>query len=224
MITIGDSVSRVRNVLKAVKEDPFLTDRLLYSLIIKFAKTLIKREDQQGSLFKHTGLFQDIPCLELIEVDKVEACCTGIKTPCKILRTKDKLPKLLELSNGPIIRSITSLDYSEELTETFPTLYTNMTKTSGFKYNKTKYYWYLDGYIYIPNATWEGIRITAIWDESLNDYKCDVDSTDCQLEQDRELSIPDHLFSEIEQMAIQQLLTAGQVPSDGPDDSQNILR
>jgi len=224
MVTIAESVSRVRNVLKAVKEDPFLTDRFLYSLIMKFAKTLIKREDQIGTIFKYTSLFKDIPCLELIEVDKVEACCTGIKTPCKILRTKDPLPELLELSSGPIIRSVTSLDYSEELTETFPTLYTNMTKTSGFKYNKTKYYWYLDRHIYMPNLEWEAIRITAVWDESLDDFSCDVDSTDCKLEQDRELSIPDYLFSEIEQMVIQQVLTAGQVPSDGPDDSQNVLR
>lgn len=224
MVTIAESVSRVRNVLKAVKEDPFLTDRFLYSLIMKFAKTLIKREDQVGTIFKYTSLFKDIPCLELIEVDKVEACCTGIKTPCKILRTKDPLPELLELSSGPIIRSVTSLDYSEELTETFPTLYTNMTKTSGFKYNKTKYYWYLDRHIYMPNLEWEAIRITAVWDESLDDFSCDVDSTDCKLEQDRELSIPDYLFSEIEQMVIQQVLTAGQVPSDGPDDSQNVLR
>ena len=131
---------------------------------------------------------------------------------------------MLELSSGPIIRSVTSLDYSEELTETFPTLYTNMTKTSGFKYNKTKYYWYLDRHIYMPNLEWEAIRITAVWDESLDDLSCDVDSTDCKLEQDRELSIPDYLFSEIEQMVIQQVLTAGQVPSDGPDDSQNVLR
>ena len=27
MTTIGEAVSRVRNTLKAVKEDPFLTDR-----------------------------------------------------------------------------------------------------------------------------------------------------------------------------------------------------
>jgi len=36
MAAIGESISRVRNVLKAVKEDPFLTDRFIYSLIMKF--------------------------------------------------------------------------------------------------------------------------------------------------------------------------------------------
>ena len=44
MTTIGEAISRVRNVLKEVKEDPFLTDRTIYFAIQKYAKTLIKRE------------------------------------------------------------------------------------------------------------------------------------------------------------------------------------
>ena len=36
MITIGDVVSRVRNQVKAEIQDAFVTDRYLYSLVIKF--------------------------------------------------------------------------------------------------------------------------------------------------------------------------------------------
>ena len=35
MTSIGEAISRVRNTLKAVKEDPFLTDRVIYSSLIK---------------------------------------------------------------------------------------------------------------------------------------------------------------------------------------------
>lgn len=42
MTTIGEAISRLRNTLKAVKEDPFLTDRNLYFSIIKYGKTLLK--------------------------------------------------------------------------------------------------------------------------------------------------------------------------------------
>ena len=59
MTTVGEAISRVRNVLKAVKEDPFLTDRLIYSLIMKVAKTLIKRDDRIESLFKYKSLFKE---------------------------------------------------------------------------------------------------------------------------------------------------------------------
>ena len=70
MSTIGESISRVRNVLKTVKEDPFMTDRFIYSLIMKYAKTFIKRESMSGEIYKYRNLFKEIPCLDLIEVDK----------------------------------------------------------------------------------------------------------------------------------------------------------
>ena len=227
MVTIGESISRVRNILKAVKEDPFLTDRFIYSLIIKFSKTLIKRESLVNSIYKYTNLFKEIPCIDLIEVDIVEACCTGIRTGCTIKRTKDKLPNLMEIDSGPVIRTVSSLDYSRTLTETYPSLYTNMTKTSGFKYNNKKYFWYLNGYLYIPNVEWEGVRISAIFDDDVDAYNCSTDLNDnpsCKAKQDEDLAIPEHLFSEIEQMVVQQILTAGQIPSDGADDSQNVMR
>jgi len=44
MTTVGEAISRVRNVLKAVKEDPFMTDRFIYSIILKHSKALLKRE------------------------------------------------------------------------------------------------------------------------------------------------------------------------------------
>ena len=130
----------------------------------------------------------------------------------------------MDVDSGPIIRSVTTLDYSEIVTETYPAMYSLMTKSSTFKYNKAKYYWFLNDYIYIPNVDWEGIRITAMFDEDVSAENCALDSTDCIIEQDRSLNVPEHLFSEIEQMVLQQVLTAGQIPPDGPDDSQNILR
>ena len=37
-------------------------------------------------------------------------------------------------------------------------------------------------------------------------------------------NIPDDLFAEIEQMAENEMLTSGKLPSDNMDDKQNILR
>lgn len=222
--TIGEATSRVRNILKAVKEDPFMTDRLLYSLIQKYAKLLIRRQEVAGKLMQFHNLFEVIPCIDLIEVDRIEACCLGIKTGCTFRRTKDKLPAFLENDKGPVIRDVTTIDGSQSLEPTYPMIYTNMTKTSGFKYNKKKYYWYQDGYLYIPDVEWENIRIEAIFDEDITPFLCSNESTDCVLQQDREMGVPDYLFAEIEQMVLKELLTTGQIPSDGADDSQNVLR
>ena len=224
MTTIGEATSRVRNILKAVKEDPFMTDRLLYSLIQKYAKLLIRRQEVAGKLMQFHNLFEVIPCIDLIEVDRIEACCLGIKTGCTFRRTKDKLPAFLENDKGPVIRDVTTIDGSQSLEPTYPMIYTNMTKTSGFKYNKKKYYWYQDGYLYIPDVEWENIRIEAIFDEDITPFLCSNESTDCVLQQDREMGVPDYLFAEIEQMVLKELLTTGQIPSDGADDGQNVLR
>jgi len=224
MATIGDVTSRVRNVLKAVKEDPFMTDRFLYSLIMKYAKMLIYRQSEKGKIKQFTSLFSVIPCMDLIEVDKIEACCLGIKTGCTFMRTKDKLPEMIDGGKGPIIRVVSSIDGSQRLEETYPSTYVTVTKTSNFKYLKTNYFWYIDGYIYVPVVSWEGIRIEAMFDEDLSAFDCSKDADDCTTEQERELSVPENLFAEIEQMVLKEILTTGQIPSDGADDSQSQLR
>lgn len=222
--TVGEATSRVRNIFKAVKEDPFLTDRFLYSLIMKYAKVLIRRQQNEGKIYNNTGLFKDLPCVELIDVDRVEACCIGVRTGCTFKRTKEKLPKFLEGTSGPIIRNVTTVDQSQTLNPTYPSTYSNLTKSTYFKYNKSKYYWYLDGYIFVPDVEWESIRIEAMFDEDIEALICSNDPGECTVEQERELSIPDYLFAEIEQMIEKEMFPSMQVPSDGADDSQNVLR
>ena len=56
--TIGYTVSRVRNVLKAVKEDAFLTDRFIYSVILKYAKLFIKRQDNLNMILRFNSFFR----------------------------------------------------------------------------------------------------------------------------------------------------------------------
>ena len=222
--TVGESISRVRNLVKAVKEDAFLTDRFLYSLIIKYAKLLIKRQDNENKIMRFQSLFETIPCLELIEVDKVEACCTGIKTGCTIRRTKDRLPSVLEGAYGPLFRSITSLDRSVEVYKTYPSTYTSIANSTNNKYNKTKYYWYLDGYLYFPNIEWEGVLVEGLWTDNVDRFKCGEDVNPCQLKQDHSVHIPEYLFAEIEGMVLKDLTIMIQTPIETQDDKQNQIR
>jgi len=223
MTTIGETVSRVRNVIKSVKEDPFITDRFIFSVINKYAKLFIKRQDDLSKIIKYESLFQVLPCVELIEIDRVEACCSGIKSKCKIMRTKEKLPSILEGSYGPLFRSISSIDGSEELVRTYPSIYTSMTNTTSFKYNKSKYYWYINNHLYFPNLEWEAVKIEAIWEGDVSLLNCET-ADDCKLIQDKAFSIPEYLFAEIEQMVLKEILGGAVVASDGSDDKQNILR
>ena len=219
MTTIGEAISRVRNVLKAVKEDPFLTDRTIYFAIQKYAKTLIKREDNQFRLMKMSQIFQVLPYIELIDVDKVEAGCVGVYSECYFKRSKDKLPNILDGMFGPIIRTTSSIDGSIEMFRTEPGTWVSITKSTTFKYNTRRYFWYLNGYLYCPNIDWEAVRMEAIFEN-----KVEICEEDCMTRQNESYNIPEYLFSEVEQMVIKELTMSMSIPTDGPDDSQNTLR
>lgn len=222
--TVRESISRVRNLVKSVKEDAFLTDRFLYSLISKYSKLLIKRQDNENKIMRFQSLFETIPCIELIEVDKVEACCTGIKTGCTIRRTKERLPSVLEGVYGPLFRSITSLDRSEEVYRTYPSIFTSIANSTNYKYNTTKYYWYLDGYLYFPNIEWEGVLVEGLWEENVDRFKCGDDVNVCAPKQDHFIHIPEYLFAEVEAMVFKDLVGMLQAPIETQDDKQNPIR
>jgi len=220
MTTIGDAISRVRNTLKAVKEDPFLTDRVIYSSLLKYGQTLLKREDNQFKLMKISSIFKVLPYIELIDVDKVDAGCIGVYSGCYFKRSKDKLPTILDGAMGPVIRTTSSIDGTIEMFRTDPGTWVSMTKTTTWKYNTRKYFWYLNGYIYCPNIDWEAIRMEALFEGKIE--TCDTDP--CLIRQNDPLLFPEYLFSEIEQFVIKELTITIQIPTDGSDDSQNVLR
>ena len=220
MTTIGETISRVRNTLKAVKEDAFLTDRIIYSSLLKYAQTLIKREDNQFRLMKISSLFRVLPYIELIDVDKVEAGCVGVYSGCYFKRSKEKIPGILNGMAGPIIRTTSSIDGTIEMFRTDPGTWVSMTKTTTWKYNRNFYFWYLDGYIYCPNVDWEAIRMEAIFEGTLET----CNTKECETRQNEPFSLPEYLFSEVEQFVIKELTMTISIPTDGPDDSQNTLR
>jgi len=223
MTTIGEAISRVRNTLKAVKEDPFFTDRIIYYSIIKYGKTLLKREDNQYRLMRIGSIFSVLPMMELIDVDKVEAGCMGVQSGCYFKRTKERLPDIFDGLFGPIIRTVSSIDSSIEVYRTDPGTWTSRSKSTSFKYNKRPYFWYLDGYIYLPNVDWDAIRVEAVFDDDISPFQCDEDKK-CMVRQDQPLPFPEYLFSEIEQMVLQEFTTTMKVPQDNLDDGQNALR
>jgi hypothetical protein len=224
MTTIGESISRVRNLVKAAKQDAFMTDRFIYSLIVKYAKLLIKRQDNLNIRLKFASLFRTLPCVQLVETNKIEACCGSLPDSCKIMRTKEKIPLPFEGSYGPFIRTVASIDGSTEVYRTQPSAFVSMTKTSAFKYNKQKYYWYMNGYLYLPNIEWEAVMLEGIFQDDISIFTCN-DTDVCGIRQNQVLPIPDDLFAEVEKQVMQDLAMELQVPVDtNISDKQNILR
>lgn len=221
MKTVGEAVSRIRSIIKAVDMDDFITDRVIYTLMMKYASAYIKRQSAQGTGTKFSSLFTRLGCVNLIDVDKVEACCEP-KSGCTIKRTKDKLPNIMEGPQGPLLRSVSSIDGYSEAIRTTPSLYNSMTKTTVFKYNKNIYYWLMDNYIYIPNVEWDNLSLEGIFDGGIAGFSCD---DPCLQRQDQLLGIPPELFAEIEQQVVADFYKSAQIPQDQfISDKQSVLR
>tara|TARA_R110002020_G_scaffold4711_8_gene20501 strand:+ start:1228 stop:1902 length:675 start_codon:yes stop_codon:yes gene_type:complete len=224
MITIGDVVSRVRNQMKAESEDAFVTDRYLYSLIKKYATLFMRRQDASNKLMKFNSVWQTLDFVDLIDVDKIESDCCGIKSDCTIKRTRLKLPTFMEGHWGPLIRTVSSIDGSINVQITSPGTYTAMANTTSFKYNKTKYFWWLNDYLYLPNVEWEAIKVEGIFEGDISKFNCDP-SDNCHPPRHRQrFFVPEFLFAEIEQQVLQETFNTMKAPPEDADNKQNINR
>ena len=223
MTTIGDIISRVRNQIKGEFQDAFMTDRFIYSMVIKYAQLLMRRQDHANKLMKFNSVWQSLPFLELIDVDKVEAECSGIQSGITIKRTKDKLPTFFEGYWGPLIRTVSSIDGSIECQPTQPGTFTSMSKTTSFRYNKNKYFWFLNDYIYLPNVYWDAIKLEGVFEEDISSFTCN-DDDDCVPRYKQQINIPEFLYAEIEQQVLTVMLQRMQIPPEDSDNKKNPNR
>jgi len=229
--TIGDVTSRLRGQLKAVRQDSFLTDRMLYTLFMKHAALAIKRLDERKKLTAFASIFETLDFVKLKELDTVEASECGVapKSYRMISRTCLPIPVFTEGIYGPMIRSITSVDGSEILKLTTPDEYNYIARSSSFKFNSLRYAWYLNDYLYFPNLAdrdgtpWPAVRIEAMVQEDISQFKCNYDQK-CKPRQCHSLNVPDFILSEIEANVIKDLTFMLQAPEDDKHDNVNQLR
>lgn len=230
MNTIGSVLSRLRNKIKAVNKDSFLTDRYLYSLVMKYAPALMKREDSKNKLMGFLGIFQTLQYVELTEVDKISAKCTHITSNCTIKRTKDKIPYLMTGYMGPLIKSIraisgpaTNVNDEGDLQLIDSKRFGQIIRSKNYKYNKTKYCWFADGYLWFPDLEWDAVQIEGIFDDDVEKFNC-PDCKQCTKKQDQVFSVPEYLYPEIEKFVFDDLGISLKIPQDPIDDKVNINR
>lgn len=218
---VREWISQIRNLSKTLKQDNvYVTDRLIFSLIKKHAAPLIYQEDGKMKLMKMDFLFTPLPFVELIEVDRVEAECVGISSDCTIKRTRNKLPEMLTGYWGAAIRDVSSIDGQIEIYPTSPRQYVRKRNSTDAKYDKNKYFWYLNGYLYFPDLEWDAVRLEAIFSEEVSDYLCNSDP--CADAQDMELGIPEYLISTIQNLVLADISGTMQIPQDKNHDKSSL--
>lgn len=224
---ISEAISRVRNIVKSVKEDAFLTDRFIYSLIKKYGYAVLQKEINIGGL-RYSNLYTKLPYIELVDISTVEIPeCFNVVIPtgCSIKRSKSRLPKTFSSSNGLMIRTVASLDYSKKYYFSHPEAFNHIMNISiNKKWNKNGYFYIdSDDYLYIFNDDVKAVLVEGLFVDYTNFLSCD-NKFQCQSATDFIAPFPDHLFAEIESYVLKELLMLIQIPSDNSDDSKSITR
>lgn len=210
---IGQAISMVKNDFRLVHADSRVTYKYIYGLIQKHASWIIRQDSDKNKLIKLDSIWQTIKCIDLIDVPTTDGCCK-FTSKCKILRTKEKLPKMYEDSWGSLIRSINSVDISQELQPIKYSEWTRKIDNPDMKYNKTLYYFYKDGYLYFPNLSWKTVNITGYFKEDVSFLNnCQVTSIEefkknkCASILDQEWKIPPHMESRVMDFVIKEVLS-----------------
>ena len=215
---IGDVTSRIRNAMKAVRQDSFLTDKFIYSLFLKYAALRIKQLDDRGRLMAFTSIFETLDYVKLVESDWVEAGCTGIKSYRTFRKTELPMPMFTEGKWGPMVRSVTSLDGRTPFQLTSLDNYVILSNQKSFKYNKTRYCWWLSDHLYFPDTDAPAIRIEGMFQGDISAFKCHS-SEKCKPRQEHSLNVPDYILADIEGMVLKELMGEMSIPSDSVHDA-----
>lgn len=230
MKTIDSILSRLRGKLKAVKKDAFVTDRTLFSIVMKYAPALLKREDSKNLLITVPDIYEILHYVQLIDVDKIDSKCFRLPGHCTIKRTKYKLPELWMGYYFPLFKSVTSISGPAtnatdegELQIIHASEYASIVKQTNFKYNKTKYYWFSDGYLWFPNLEWDAVKVEGLFNEDTSSFNCETCKV-CKPRQEQFFPLPEYLYPELEKFVFDDLFVPIKVPSDPVDDKQNINR
>lgn len=208
-------VSDVRSMHRILSTDALITDRVILSEIKVNGLLLVKRETNLRKLWATDTIFTTIPCLELTCVP-ISECCDYVD-PCKVARTKEKIPRIAEGNYQYLIQGVYSINAmggrGKKLKEITINRYTNLLKLPYTK--KEEYYWIVNDYLYISNPSVKSVRITALFEDDVpNDIlypECDCGnpaSLDdiCKNPLDKDVPIPGYLEKQVLELTSQKLL------------------
>jgi len=211
MLTKRAAIDTLRQMLKEKNADSNYTNQFLYNILQTHARWLIKREISSGRIYKNNSLFQTLGCQEVIESSTIDNCCP-VKTDCKIYRSKKRLPEMWIDNDGPVIKTITSVDGTTEFFVTSAKSWQNKRKDPYQRMQDLKYAFFADGYLWFPEHDPKRININGFYTDDIADKnECDGEAKPCIRYLDTAFGVPDWVESEMFSKALQQIFPTLQI-------------
>ena len=211
-ISNRDFYSQIVNNIKALNIDDFIAPKFVLTMATNIAADFIKKDNDNRRLWKMSEGWKEAECLPLIEVP-ITSCPDLDTFVCKrLMRTKDKLPDTYSTRYGNLIKHVASINFGQFYDPVSPRQYKAIMNRQFVDYKK-KYYFFIGGYIYIPDSQVESIRIEAFfkkpWEvDVLNAQNEDCSTCNkniCVKPLDYEFVAPEYLFNNIKEEVLKQL-------------------
>lgn len=223
MTTVGEIISRVRGSLKEVTDDSAYSNRFLYSTFMTYAKQLIKQDADSGRIYEMSDIWEPI-CVEMEPVSSLYCNCQFLPYNCTVYRSKLKLPNFLQSSDGVIYRWISTPDLSKDFVLVTPYQFHNKTK---IKYNREKYAFIHDQYLYTPKDTFPVLTVSALFEGDLSMFTCNptedrVSQGSCATKLGQKIMLPSYLEAAVIKMTLGELVPTTQLAKDElPNNNSN---
>ena len=214
-------VSNIINNLKALNKDAHISRRYILNTANTEATTLIAQKLTDRTIFREDNIFKTIECLKMKKINSIKCGIYEFERCGNLMRSSEKLPKMLYSRYGNSIIEVTSIDGSILFLPTSLSDYKLFKKRAVTpRTKKTKFYYVQDGYLYLPDCEIEVINITLV---TLDNKKVDElssckDCDNCKSQWDYEFVCPDKLLTNVINETYKKITMLLQIPVDEKPD------
>lgn len=223
-MTNGEFVSSILNDGKLLNKDTMLSRRHILAKGRGIADTYIAQRLDSMDISQQYDIVSPIECFEMIPIEGIKCGVVDLISCKTVMKSKKKLPKLVNGRLGAAILLVTSLDGEYEFKQTSSKSFKNK-KKSKYTRDKEAYYIVQDDYLILPNSEVEYVRleIITLYKEDVEDCDCNEKKDGCKTAWDSEFVCPSNIFTMVRDKTVQEVasLTLQIRADENPDLDEN---
>jgi len=223
-MTNGEFVSSILNDGKLLNKDVMLSRRHILAKGRGIADTYIAQRLDSMDISQQYDIVSTIECFEMVPVEGIKCGVVDLISCNKVMKSKKKLPKIVNGRLGVAILSVTSLDGEYTFKQTSPKGFSNK-KKSKYTRDKEAYYIVQDNYLILPNSEVEYVRVELITlnKEDVEECDCNGKEDECKTAWESEFICPSNIFTMVRDKTVQEVVSLTlQIRADeNPDLDEN---
>lgn len=215
-MTKGEAVDVIINKFRALTQDKRLSRRYVLAELEVASKYYIEQKVNEGNMMTES-LFKEIKCLEMVKSDRISCPMIELRQCKTLMRSKEKLPKVLYSGYGPMIREVSTIDDEKVFKRvTKQTSRRRSMRPVGPK--STNFHYLYDGeYLWIPEEEVHAVnlKVATFDDEKVAELnKCGDSDQMCKSGWEYDMMLPETLLKVVIEDVTKSIAINRQIPID----------